>query len=331
MVEPAGASKNAKQELAAAVARQWSVGHRAYEYRTGRFLLARKRFHVAWRTFSLVELPVKEGLPLPTGAPDSGRDGWLVLAHPLPGDLAPLTWLPGMIRYVPRRFERYFIDLQMSQEAYLAGLSSSSRSSVRRHARKFSKASGGTIDCREYRSPEEMTEFYGIARAIAARTYQEHMGASLPDEEKWVEHMCNRAANGMVRAYLLFLKGRPVAYLYCPFEHGVLKYTYMGYDPRDSSLSPGSVLLWLALERWFADSSCWYFDFAGQERAGTEQKRRLATGHLVCGNVWFLRRSLKNTLTVVILSSFDRAYLAATVLLERWGVLSRLKKLLRST
>ena len=70
----------------------------------------------------------------------------------------------------------------------------------------------------------------------------------------------------------------PIAFLYCPLEQGVLEYRYMGYDPDFAELSPGSVLLWQALEQSFADPACRFFDFAGGERKGTEQKRRMATG-----------------------------------------------------
>jgi len=284
---------------------------------------------VAWRTFGLNELPVADEPPQPPDAPDTGRDGWLVMAYPLPEDLASVAWLPGTIRYVPRRFVRYFIDLRTSPEAYLAGLSSATRSSLGRQVRKFSKASGGSIEWREYRSPDELMEFQALARRIAARSYQGHMGIGIPDGDDWLEHVRGRAAEGKVRACLLFSKGRPVAYLYCPFDRGVLTYMFMGYDPENAKLSPGSVLFWLALERWFGEPSCLYFDFAGEERAGTEQKRRLATGRLACGNVWFLRRSPKNALTVALLSVFDRAYLAAVVLLASAGLLGRIKRLVR--
>ena len=68
-----------------------------------------------------------------------------------------------------------------------------------------------------------------------------------------------------MRAFLLFLAGEPVAYLYLPVSGRTLIYAYLGYDAEHAHLSPGTVLQMAALENLFAEKRFAYFDFTEGE------------------------------------------------------------------
>lgn len=202
----------------------------------------------------------------------------------------------GWLRYVESRFRRRFIDLTTGFDAYLSKFSSKTRSTFRRKMRRFREASSGNIEWRAYRSASEMQAFHTEARRISAHTYQEKLfDAGLPDGSGFVTGMLARAEAGLVRGFILFLHGEPVAYLYLPIADGRVIYGYLGFNPAYASLSPGTVLQLLALESLFAERTHRIFDFTEGEG---EHKRLFATHEHLCGNVYYLRPTLRNRTVV---------------------------------
>jgi len=202
----------------------------------------------------------------------------------------------GALRYVESRFRRRFIDLTTGFDTYLSKFSSKTRSTFRRKMKKFCEASSGSIEWRAYRSASEMQVFHTEARRISRRTYQEKLfDAGLPEGAEFVTRMLARARSGLVRGFILFLRGEPVAYLYLPISDGRVIYGYLGFDPAYASLSPGTVLQLLALETLFAERVHRIFDFTEGEG---EHKRMFATHEHLCGNVFYLRPTSRNRAVV---------------------------------
>src|SRR5439155_2345862 len=120
---------------------------------------------------------------------------------------------------------------------YMARFSAKSRSTLRRKVRRFTAAPGARL--REYRAPQEMDEFFRLARALSRKTYQEALyDKGLPASDGFRQRLLAMAGEDGVRGYILFLHDRPIAYLYCPAHDGVLLYENLGYDPEAAALSP---------------------------------------------------------------------------------------------
>src|SRR5258706_16316460 len=99
-------------------------------------------------------------------------------------------------------------------------------------------------------------EFHREARGISQLSYQEKLfDAGLPTDEAFLANMRAQGEMGRARAYLLFLEGRAISYLYCWASAGRLQYGYLGFVPDFASLSPGTVLQYLALEALFAEQA----------------------------------------------------------------------------
>ncbi len=256
-----------------------------------------------------------------------GEDGVYLRSQPIPTNLPALERMPRTIRYVIKRYDRHFIDLSGTFEAYLAKFSPKSRQTLQRKARKFHECFGA-VDVREYRTAAELETFYAAARAISVRTYQEKLySAGLPTDEAFQEEMRRMAAADRVRAYLLFADGRPVSYLYCPDEGGGrLSYRHLGYDPGYARHSPGSVLQVAVLERLFAEGRHAVFDFT---EGDGEHKRFFSTHRIHCGNVLFLK---PRTMLLALVhghhavSALERGLYRIA---ERVGIRARLKHLVR--
>lgn len=260
-------------------------------------------------------------------APWNGVDGFFVRSLRIEEGAPRLALGPRHIRYVAARYRRAFIDLSGTYEAYLGKFSAKTRSTLKRKIRKFAELSGGDIDFRRYRTPNELAAFHRDARAISRRSYQEKLfDAGLPEDRDFLAEMRELAEADRVRAFLLFHDARPVAYLYCPIEDGRLIYAFLGYDPDYARHSPGTVLQMLALEHLFAEGRYRIFDFTEGEG---EHKRLFATETVLCGDAYFLARRPALTATVrahAALCDLDRALGRA---LDRLALKARLKRLLR--
>lgn len=232
----------------------------------------------------------------------------------------------GMVAHVRQRYPRHYIDLTIGHDAYLAVLSSGTRSGMKRKAKRLAEVSGGRLDIRRFATPDELAAFHDVARAISLRTYQERLlGGGLPDDAAFVHDMYARAAAGTVRAWVLYIAGVPAAFLYCPIAGGVVRYDHVGHDPAFSDLSPGGVLLMEALRDLYAESGPRRFDFT---EGDGQHKRSFATHHVPCLDMLLLRASLANRATLTALGAFDRAAALGKRGVARLG-LQRLTKRLR--
>ncbi len=260
--------------------------------------------------------------PLP---PDA--DGYLVKNLPSPPDARFTAPGEGWVARPMREYPRHLVDLTVGYEPYLASFSAKTRATFRRKLRKFQELSGGEIAWREFRTPGEIDAFFPLAREVSAKSYQERlMDAGLPDTEAFRVQARERAAAGAVRAYILFLAGKPVSYLYMPVERGAAIYAYLGYDPRAAEHSPGTVLQLLAMERLFADPTVTLLDFT--DGAGAH-KALFATHKELCVDLLILKRGSPADCLSRARRAFSAAETGLAALLDRLGIRKALKALLR--
>ncbi|MGF1549394.1 MAG: GNAT family N-acetyltransferase [Sphingomonadaceae bacterium] len=234
---------------------------------------------------------------------------------------------PPLRPFVRQRYRRHFTDLGRSFEALLASMSGKSRSTLRRKLRRFAKASGGTIDWRAYRGLSGFAEFHRLARPVSAASYQERLfDAGLPGEGEDLEELRALARADLLRAYLLFLQGKPVSYLCLPAEGTTLFYAWLGYDPEHASLSPGTVLLAEALRDLMEEGR---FELVDYTEGEGRNKRLFATGSVTCVDALLLRPSLANLVVGHLLGLFDGGIGRAKSAIARLGLEKPVRALLR--
>jgi len=233
--------------------------------------------------------------------PPTEGDGYLITS--LPERLLGAIDTGGRIASVRQRYDRFHTDFALGHTAWLQGLSSNARSTIKRKTRKIAQASGGILDIRAYRTTDDFAVFHPIARSVSANTYQEKLlDAGLPAAGASLASLCELAAADRVRAWLLFLGGEPIAYLCCTAHRDALLYTYVGHDPAHNDLSPGTVLQAEAMRDSFDDRFRW-FDFTEGEG---QHKKLFSTGSTRCLDLLLLRPTIANRVTVISLAAFDR-------------------------
>lgn len=258
---------------------------------------------------------------------DRDAHGYLVTSLPADRRDAVVAGAGGMIAFTRQSYTRRYIDLGGEFDAYFARLSSNTRSAMRRKTRRLADASGGVLDIRRYRTPDELAQFHDVAREISQKTYQEKLlGGGLPDDPAFLRAMAALAAADQARAWLLSIGGVPAAYLYCPIDSGVVRYDHVGHDPAFADLSPGSVLQLEALRDLFGEGTLRRFDFT---EGDGQHKQQFATGGVDCVDLLLLRPSVVNRLTTVALGGFDRAMAVgkrATAQLGLQGLARRIRR-----
>jgi CelD/BcsL family acetyltransferase involved in cellulose biosynthesis len=294
----------------------------------GDWTISRVRLNCLARRTPFWQLPLyPEGIDARMASLDAGLAGLYLPSTPVGQDLPRLSHAGGHIRYVPAQYSRHWVEFRGSFEDYLRGFASRTRSTLKRKVRKFAELSGGAIDWRTYRSPEEMARFHELACELAAKTYQERlMGKGLPANAEYRQGMQTLAREGRTRGYLLFLQSQPVAYLYSSISEGVLLYDYLGYDPQYAAHSPGTVLQYLVLEQLFGEGGFRMFDFGQGQGAHKELFGRSCTR---CADIFLLRPTLGRRLLVRTHWATDGFSQAAGKALGAIWVKRRLKKFLR--
>lgn len=306
----------------------WVIGRVPFKFQLGDIVLGRAALPLLRRNARLDERPLRLGeAPEPPPQLD-GADGYVVWSHPIAARLPALKARDDAILYAPRQYERFSIELSGDFDQYMARFSGKTRSGLRRKLRKFAETSGGTIDFRDYRTPEQIAAFFPLAGKVSAKSYQERLlGIGLPTGRAFLASALEAAAKGEVRAYLLFLAGEPISYLYCPVEEGIVQYDRLGYDPEFSPLSPGTVLQLLALQTLFSEGRFSGFDFTEGEG---QHKQLFSTQSCLCADVYVLSRRLRPVSLAMLHHTADRLSMAVGIGLDYLKLRSRLRRLVRS-
>lgn len=282
----------------------WKEVTEALDFQLGPWVLASWRFASLSNTTSPVittsRSPSRPLITQPTTYQQMRDDGTISQALSIEGKT---------IRYVPYRGKRYFVDLSASSfDNYLAKFSGKTRNTLKRKVRHFAERSGGTIDLRYYTSPNEMIEFRFHALAISLLTYQRKIGWAFPETEEFKAHIIEEAEKGRVCGFLLMHEGRPVSYAFCRTTTDSITYAILGYDPASARYSPGIVLLFLVLERLFAERRFRVLDFGGHEWG---YKALFATGSIDYLKVIWFPITFRNLIVVVAHYSVRQAWRGA--------------------
>jgi hypothetical protein len=256
--------------------------------------------------------------------------GILIRSQPVQERLERISVLEDWIRYVPAQYQRFHVDLQGSFSDYLKKFSPKSRSTLRRKVRRFIRFSQGRLDWQEFKKFEDMDEFYRLAREISKTTYQERLlDVGLPDDEDFRQQLNALARRDLIRGYILFHDGTPIAYLFCTVrEGGILLYRYLGFDPQYQVWSPGTVLHYLVLEKLFNEGDLRMLDFTEGEGP---QKRFFSTGSTRCADVFYFRRTGLNYFILYLHTAADLLSASIVRFLTWLGLKGPVKRLFRTS
>ena len=242
---------------------------------------------------------------------------------PAPGPVPTLRF-GRYIQYARLQYRHCFARLNGSFADYMAHFSAKSRSTLMRKVRKVKELSGGKIDWKVYCGKGAMPEFHRLAHTLSVQTYQQKLfNAGLSRYTVFEEQV--RAADD-ARGYILFHRGKPVSYLFCPVHGGILLYHTLGYDAAFRKWSPGTVLQFLAFESLFKEGCFTLFDFGPGEG---QHKELFSTGSVFSVEMYYFKRTLHHYVTVLLHRGLVLGSSLVAKLLERLRVKHIVKRWIR--
>jgi hypothetical protein len=159
-------------------------------------------------------------------------------------------------------------------------MSSDRRIETRRRVRKLQTHPAGEPKVVCYRLVSELDRLFRDAEEIAKKTYHRGLGVGFADRVDVRTRLELAAQKGWLRAHLLYIGDRPVAFWIGMLYNGTFVSEYMGYDPEFRRLSPGMVLIMRVIE-----------GFCGQAGGDTVKELDFGLGHAeykgaLCSKNW---------------------------------------------
>ncbi len=306
---------------------QWQETTYTLSYRIGELTLFARDFSALTLKNHFLELSTNpDELSPPPELLEGKVSTAIILSHPVEARLPRFRASGCLLRYIPSQYTHYYTSLSGTFENYLSKFSAKTRSTLKRKVRRFLEHGDGS-GIREYKRPDQMEEFLSLARTISSKTYQERLfDAGIPTQPEFLTELQDNAQHNKVRAYLLFLRQEPVAYLCCPADGSVLLYTYLGYKPECAELSPGTVLQYLAFDLLFREQQFTVFDFTQGQGA---HKRFFSTHEVLCADLLYFPRTLASRFWVRLHAWIDDTSAFTGQALERLGLKAKIKRLIR--
>jgi CelD/BcsL family acetyltransferase involved in cellulose biosynthesis len=244
---------------------------------------------VKLKAFTLVSNPfavdAELAIPMAQAAAQDCR-AVIISAMPVGRRFATMCFDRGALRYAARYGDRYVVDLRGSFAEYIRKFSKKSRGNLQRAVKKFAKGTDSVASILEFRTPSEIIAFRDIAVAISRASYKSDRGLGFREDESFARQIELDAVAGRVRGYVLMSGDQPAAYVFCRIDHDVIVYKHIGYDERFAQSSPGTILLYLMLQRLFKEGEFRLLDFDGTEYYA--YKEFFATRAISCARLfWF--------------------------------------------
>lgn len=232
--------------------------------------------------------------------------------------LTPLLTLPGssisklfhVVPYGPIYIRR-LIELSRGAqfEDYIRTLGSESRKDVRRTRKNFIVKAGGTVTLVRYTAPEHTGNLAAALAHVSRKTYQYHLlGLRLEDTPEQVAYLRRMAIHGWLRAYVLRIGDKPVAFQLGYHDGNTYYAHHVGYDPAISKLQPGIYLHTEVMTDLLADGIC-RFDFLAGDSL---YKQRMSNTSREERHYYLIPRGWPGTV-------YARALVAVNFLSERIG------------
>jgi CelD/BcsL family acetyltransferase involved in cellulose biosynthesis len=180
---------------------------------------------------------------------------------------------PGVL--LRPRFARPSIHYQVAipdtLDEFLAARSYKTRRNLRYYDRRLAAAFEGRLRLERFDDPADLERLFRDTLEVSSKTYQHALGASFVDSPVQRAVFELGLGRGWLRAYVLYVDDRPIAFWHGSAYRGVLGPGMTGYDPEFHEVRAGTYVLVRRLEDACADPELnlldWGFGDADYKRS----------------------------------------------------------------
>jgi hypothetical protein len=152
----------------------------------------------------------------------------------------------------PNRQLHDVLELPDSMDSMFRRMPSNHRTEFRRRIKKLQSHPDGEMRIVCYRETSELERLFIDAEAIAKKTYQRGLGAGFADTPEVRRRLELAASKKWLRANVLYIKDRPVAFWIGMVYGDCFVGEYLGFDPDFRRFAPGMVLMLKGIENMYS-------------------------------------------------------------------------------
>lgn len=183
------------------------------------------------------------------------------------------------------------IELPERSEEYWARFSKKTLQGFRRKLKKF-----GETRLEHVTDVADVPRFVETAHLISLQTWQtRQFGLRIRNDEETLDLLTILAREGLLRCYLWYTNGEPVAFIVGHQDKGCFHYEEVGYATPYARYSPGQMMLVQMIDDLLKWNRPHWFDFGG----GDADYKQLFSNHASrSGTLWLWAPGWKNKLTL---------------------------------
>jgi len=156
--------------------------------------------------------------------------------------------------FTPVQTHRY-LTLRASFDVFFSGLSSKCRADFRRRTRMLVRDFPGRIRFESIKSECDVDNFAYQANEISEKSYKHALGVGFVNDLETLETLHAAAQREALRACLLYVGERPIAFATGILFNRTVYATFTGYDPGFRKYSPGLQCMMHLIEESFEPNS----------------------------------------------------------------------------
>jgi hypothetical protein len=157
--------------------------------------------------------------------------------------------------FVPTTQPHFAATLPDSAEKFYMGLSKSVRGNLREKQRKLVRAFADDVKIRCFREVGQLDCLIQDVEQIAAKSYQRGLGVGFVDNAAIRDSLRLHAERGVLRAYVLYVAGKPCAFQIGDINGDRFGGNFTGYDEALGKYSPGMYLMVKVVEAFCDDGA----------------------------------------------------------------------------
>jgi len=235
---------------------------------------------------------------------------------------------PFMVVSHGTRYHHFSIDLPGSMNEFYQSLGYKTRRSVRNSLHRLERELAGRLELKCFSRPKQVADFLDHAMPISEKTYQYRLlRTGLRDRIKRETEFRVMSELGWWRGYILYCQDEPSAFGYGYWIENTFYYWDMGYDPKWSQRSVGTITLLKLIEILItADNPPARFDFL---YGNAEYKERFSNRSCEEESIYLFPYNFTNFFVAQSLQVTNMLSDKAGRILDRYNLKSRVKRFFR--
>jgi hypothetical protein len=236
----------------------------------------------------------------------------------------PPLWIRD---YFPKIEPHWIMDIPKSMNLFYQGLSPRHRKHLRYYVNRLEKAYPGNITMRKYTTKEDSEYTVKAASEISRRTYKCALDCRIVDNSETRELLLSAARHGWLRAYVLYVNEKPLAFRFA-LKYGKTCFADgTGYDPEWKNFRIGTALFLKVIEDICRDPSVDYYDFGFGD---AEYKQSYGTDYWQEASVYIFAPRLYPVFINLVQSSVAAVSCGMEKILTKTGLIEHIKRCWRS-